>query len=84
MGSRGSRDDQGSGRKEQQSVDDSCDVADDGGAPAPRRLMASLQELGLTPRSKATSSQKALIQKQRLRSMSKSNLNIKAKSRFPY
>lgn len=83
MGSRGSRDDQGSGRKEQQSVDDSCDVADDGGAPAPRRLMASLQELGLTPRSKATSSQKALIQKQRLRSMSKSNLNIKAKSRFP-
>jgi len=80
MGSRGSR---GSGRKEQQSVDDSCDVADDGGAPAPRKLMASLQELALTPRSKATSSQKALIQKQRLRSMSKSNLNVKAKSRFP-
>lgn len=82
-GSRGSRSDQGSGKKEQQSVDETFDVADDGGAPAPRKLMTSMQELDLKPRSKATSSQKALIQKQRLRSMSKSNLNIKAKSRFP-
>ena len=62
---------------------DSSEVVENSDVRAGRSGGKFMQEDALKPRSKVTNSQKALIQKQRLRSMSKSNLNYKPKTRFP-